>query len=86
MSAGSHGNNRPGDFSIWLAHEAVRHSTRNGAKIIEGYPLLNKDGKYCMVGELFMGFVSTFEQLGFKEGTARSDMRNRMRLVLDEIS
>ncbi len=39
-----------------------------------------------MVGESFMGFVSTFERLGFKEGTARSDVRNLMRLVLDEIS
>jgi GNAT superfamily N-acetyltransferase len=66
-----------------LAQEAIRYATRNGALIIEAYPLLNKGGKYRLVGESFMGFVSTFDDLGFKQVTARSKVRNIMRLVLE---
>jgi GNAT superfamily N-acetyltransferase len=65
-----------------LAREAVSHAIRHGARIIEAYPLLNKDGKYRMVGESFMGFVSTFKRLGFKQESDRSRVRNIMRLYV----
>jgi ribosomal protein S18 acetylase RimI-like enzyme len=65
-----------------LAQEAISYAVRNGARIIEAYPLLNEDGKYRMVGESFMGFVSTFERLGFKQESDRSEVRNITRLYV----
>jgi GNAT superfamily N-acetyltransferase len=65
-----------------LAQEAIGYARRNGAQVIEAYPLINEDGKYRMVGESFMGFVSTFERLGFKQVSDRSQVRNIMRLYV----
>ena len=65
-----------------LAQEAISYAVRSGARIIEAYPFLNKDGKYRAMGESFMGFVSTFERLGFKQESDRSEVRNIMRLYV----
>ncbi|MBV7336782.1 GNAT family N-acetyltransferase [Chloroflexi bacterium TSY] len=66
-----------------LVQEAISHAVRNGARIIEAYPLCNEGGKRRMEGESFMGFASTFERLGFKQVSNRSDVRNIMRLYVE---
>jgi GNAT superfamily N-acetyltransferase len=66
-----------------LTCEAIKYAVAKGARIIEAYPLLNEGGKYRPVGESFMGFVSTFEKLGFIKVSDRSKVRNIMRYYVD---
>ena len=73
---------RRGGVASALAQEAINYASQNGAQIIEAYPLTNEDGKYRMVGESFMGFVSTFQRLGFRQVSNRSRVRNIMRLCV----
>jgi GNAT superfamily N-acetyltransferase len=72
---------RKGMTSI-LVQEAVDYAARNGARVVEAYPMINEGGKYRTLGESFMGFASTFERLGFKQVSDRSRVRNIMRLHL----
>ncbi|MBN2230008.1 MAG: GNAT family N-acetyltransferase [Candidatus Thorarchaeota archaeon] len=65
-----------------LIKEAVRYAKEHGATIVEAYPLVNPDGKFRKPGESFMGFASTFEELGFTQVSERSEVRNIMRLNL----
>ncbi len=51
---------------------AVKHAKRNGAKVVEGYPVDPDSPTYR-----HMGFVSMFEQAGFVE-TGREGIRRRV--------
>jgi predicted GNAT family acetyltransferase len=64
-----------------LTYAAIDYARRQGAKIVEAYPLIpekSKNPKYSV----YMGIYSTFEKMGFKEVARRSDMRPVMRLIL----
>ncbi|HEY5810812.1 MAG TPA: GNAT family N-acetyltransferase [Povalibacter sp.] len=57
---------------------AIRHARKNGAKVVEAYPVDEDSPSYR-----FMGFVSLFEQAGFceigREGTRRHVMQRQLR-------
>ena len=68
-----------------LIEAAVDYARRNGAQVVEAYPLtaVPHDSPF-LEGELYMGLVSTFLSLGFREAARRSERRVIMRLELGE--
>jgi GNAT superfamily N-acetyltransferase len=75
------GHRRKG-MTAALIEEAMRFAKERGAKSIEAYPLINREKKFRFPGETFMGFASTFEEMGFEFVSNRSEVRNIMRLEL----
>ena len=65
-----------------LTREAIRYAKDRGAEIIEAYPLINREKRDSLSGNTYMGLASTFEALGFRQVSSRSDVRNIMRLFL----
>jgi len=61
-----------------LIAAAVAHARRNGATIIEAYPVDAAAPSYR-----FMGFVPVFERVGFTEVGRAGKRRHVMRLALD---
>ncbi len=55
---------------------AVEHAGDSGAKTVEGYPMTNLPPKRRTVGEAFMEFSTTFEELGFEQVSERSRVRS----------
>lgn len=60
-----------------LIHAAIHHAQRQGAHILEAYPVDPQSPSYR-----FMGFVPTFLELGFKEVGRAGSRRHVMRLDL----
>lgn len=66
-----------------LIAAAVEHARQGGAQVVEAYPLTAVPlDSPLLEGELFMGVVSTFLSLGFREAARRSERRVIMRLEL----
>ncbi|MBI4730053.1 MAG: GNAT family N-acetyltransferase [Acidobacteria bacterium] len=61
-----------------LLRAAVRHATRRGARIVEGYPV--EGGTRAPATASYMGLRSMFEEAGFRE-VARRGARPIMRYV-----
>jgi GNAT superfamily N-acetyltransferase len=61
-----------------LLHAALRHAREHGAKLVEAYPVEADSPSYR-----HMGFVSMFEEAGFREigreGTRRHVMQRKLR-------
>jgi GNAT superfamily N-acetyltransferase len=66
-----------------LIRAAIQYAGRNGAKIIEAYPLRTELIK-MLPYERFMGNQSTFERLGFNGVIQRSDRRPIMRYTINQ--
>lgn len=64
-----------------LINAAVEHAKKNGALIVEGYPVEPKKDKMPDVFA-FTGFASAFEKAGFVEILRRSDKRPIMRYFI----
>jgi GNAT superfamily N-acetyltransferase len=65
-----------------MLNAAVEYAARNGARIVEGYPITpKKDQAPDMY--IFTGLESTFIKAGFAEVARRSPTRPVMRLYLD---
>jgi len=64
------------------SHMRRSRGRRGGARVVEAYPLINREKKRRTIGESYMGFASTFERLGFTQASDRSRVRNIMRLYL----
>ncbi|MFH1144950.1 MAG: GNAT family N-acetyltransferase [Candidatus Eisenbacteria bacterium] len=62
-----------------LLKAAVAHARKQGAKVIEGYPIEPRTDSFPDVFA-FHGTVSTFKQAGFQEVVRRSETRPIMRL------
>ena len=60
-----------------LIGAAVDHARENGATVVEAYPVDPTSPSY-----LFMGFVGTFEAMGFREVGRAGTRRHVMRLSL----
>jgi hypothetical protein len=71
---------RRNHFSLPLLKAAVDFAFRNGAGIVEGYPI---DTTRATIADAFAwtGIMSTYENAGFKEVERRSRTRPIMRLV-----
>ena len=61
-----------------LIHAALDYARQHGAQIVEAYPLRTEITR-LLPYERFMGIQSTFERVGFKLVTQRTDRRPVMR-------
>jgi GNAT superfamily N-acetyltransferase len=68
--------------SAELLQAAVEYAAQNGAKIIEGYPLVPKRDRMPDVST-FTGLISTFRKAGFVEVLRRSETRPIMRYFVE---
>lgn len=68
-------------LTIELLREAEKFARKNGARILEGYPIDSKTKNYAPVFAN-TGLVSAFRQAGFQEVERRSATRPIMRKVL----
>jgi GNAT superfamily N-acetyltransferase len=64
-----------------LIHAALDYARQHGAQIVEAYPLRTEITR-LLPYERFMGIQSTFERVGFKLVTQRTDRRPVMRYWL----
>jgi GNAT superfamily N-acetyltransferase len=69
--------------SAALLKAAVEYAGRNGAKIVEGYPVEPRKDRMPDVFA-YHGFVSTFRRAGFVEVARRSETRPFMRYYLEK--
>lgn len=78
-----HRRHRRQGIATQLLQGAIDFARRQGAQILEGYPVEPKVDETPSVFA-YTGVASTFHQLGFKEVARRSDTRPIMRLELAE--
>lgn len=64
-----------------LIREAIRYAGRQGAKVVEAYPLRTEITK-LLPNERYMGVQSTFERIGFERAAERSARRLILRYYL----
>ena len=67
--------------TVRLLQEAIRFARERGAKILEGYPIDTRAGKYPDAFT-YTGTASAFLQAGFEEVVRRSEKRPIMRFYL----
>jgi GNAT superfamily N-acetyltransferase len=67
--------------SVEMLKGAVEHAKRNGAEIVEGYPVQPKKGSWPDAF-LYVGLPSAFKRAGFKEAHRPSRARSIMRYIL----
>ncbi len=68
-------------ITVKLLRYAVRYAGQHGARIVEGYPVVPKEGRMPDVFA-YTGLVSAFEKAGFREVARRSETRPIMRRVV----
>ncbi len=78
-----HKDYRHSGISSALLKAAIDYAKKQGAKIIEGYPVEPKKDKMPDVFA-WQGFAEVFRRAGFKEVARRSETRPFMRLFLEE--
>jgi GNAT superfamily N-acetyltransferase len=69
-------------FSTKMLAAAVDFARRNGARIVEGYPIEPKKDRAPDM-YIFTGMVSTFRKAGFVEAIRRSESRPIMRYYIE---
>ncbi len=69
--------------SIKILRAAVDYAKKNGAKIVEGYPLEPKKGRYPDAF-IYTGHVSAFQKAGFVEVHRPSPTRPIMRYFIEK--
>ena len=78
----THKNYRRLGVSVALLKAAVKYAAKNGAKIVEGYPVEPKDENMPAVFAYY-GLASTFRAAGFVEVARRSERRPYMRYYVE---
>ena len=68
-------------LTVELLKEAGKHAKKNGAKILEGYPVDPRTKNYAPVFA-YTGLASAFKKAGFSEVARRSETRPIMRKML----
>jgi GNAT superfamily N-acetyltransferase len=76
-----HKDYRRKGLTIELLKEAEKHAKKNGARILEGYPIEPKTDNY-VPAFAYTGLASAFRKAGFQEAARRSDTRPIMRKAL----
>lgn len=76
-------SHRKRGVSTALLKAAAEHANRNGATLIEGYPVEPKSGKDIPAAFAWTGIPKAFTRAGFTEVARRSPTRPIMRLELD---
>ena len=72
---------RRSGVTVDLLKAAVEYARKKGAKIVEGYPVEPKKGKFPDVFA-YTGLASAFRQAGFEEVLRRSETRPIMRYFI----
>jgi GNAT superfamily N-acetyltransferase len=67
--------------SVELLKAAVNYAVKQGAEIVEGYPVEPKKGR-TPNGFAYTGLVSAFRKVGFIEIVRRSETRPIMRYII----
>jgi len=67
--------------SVEMLKGAVEHAKRNGAEIVEGYPVKPRQGMWPDAF-VWVGLPSAFEKAGFKEARRASAARSIMRCLV----
>jgi GNAT superfamily N-acetyltransferase len=70
--------------SLQLLKAAVVYARREGARIVEAYPI-DAEGGATRDGAAFTGFASTFRRAGFVEVARNSPRRPIVRLALSRV-
>ncbi len=70
-------------LSVRLLQAAVAYARRNGAEIVEGYPVEPKSGSYPDAFA-YIGAADAFRTAGFVEVLRRSETRPIMRYTFDK--
>lgn len=65
-----------------LIREALSYASRNGAKIVEAYPM-DVEGEYKYPSAAYTGFLSTFLKIGFVVVSRRSDKHPMVRYAFN---
>jgi GNAT superfamily N-acetyltransferase len=65
--------------TVRLIEAAVAHARRQGAQVVEGYPVAPRTGE-MPAAFAFMGLPSAFERAGFREVLRRSETRPILRI------
>ena len=65
-----------------LIEAAIDRARSNGARIVEAYPLIDP-GAANVTDEGYMGLLSTYKTLGFREVARRSERRAVVRFTID---
>ena len=68
-------------ITVKLLAAAADHARRRGARVLKGYPVTPRDGKYADTFA-FTGLLAAFRRAGFREVARRSATRPMMRLSL----
>jgi GNAT superfamily N-acetyltransferase len=63
-----------------LAAATIPHAKANGARAVEGYPMITQPGKEVIWGELYVGARQVFEAAGFTEVSHPTPRRVVMRV------
>ncbi|HEY6906590.1 MAG TPA: GNAT family N-acetyltransferase [Ignavibacteriaceae bacterium] len=74
-------NHRRKGLTVELLKEAEKYARKNGARILEGYPIEPKTENYAPVFA-FTGLAAAFRKAGFTEAARRSETRPIMRKIL----
>ena len=72
-------------FTVELLHAAIEYARSHGAQVVEGYPVepsRDVDGNPQPVTYRFMGYVSTFRKVGFREAVSKDKGRRIMRYAV----
>lgn len=67
-------------ISYALAAATIPYAEANGARALEGYPMITQPGKEITWGELFVGARQVFEEAGFTEVSHPTPRRVVMRI------
>lgn len=70
-------------ITVHLLRTAIEHIRKRGGKIVEGYPIEPKKGKFPDVFA-YTGLASAFHKVGFLEVARRSETRPIMRYIIHE--
>ncbi len=65
-----------------LARAAVAFARERGARAVEGYPMLTRQGEEVIWGQLYVGSASIFADAGFTEASRPTPRRVVMRVDL----
>ena len=66
-----------------LTMAAIEYAREKGARVIEAYPLIPENSK-APSPESYMGVITTFARIGFKEAVRRSRIRPIMRYYIQD--
>jgi len=69
-------------LTVALLKAAIEHVTKQGGKVVEGYPVEPREAGKMPPAFVYTGLASAFIQAGFTESARRSETRPIMRYFI----